>query len=112
MPYFIYILECSNGNYYTGYTTDIARRYQEHLEGSTKCKYTRSFPPKCIAAHWSIDTDLSQTLKIEYKIKQLSKTEKQRLINNPELFGDFLVPSPSSSLPSPACGRGAGGEGF
>ena len=37
MPYFIYILECSNGSYYTGYTTDMERRYQEHLDGTADC---------------------------------------------------------------------------
>ena len=77
--YFVYILECSNGNYYTGYTTDLERRYQEHLQGSAKCKYTRSFPPRRIAAHWRIDTDLSGILKIEAAIKRLSKIEKKRL---------------------------------
>jgi len=37
MPYYVYILECKNDRYYTGYTTDLERRYQEHVEGSPKC---------------------------------------------------------------------------
>lgn len=75
MDYFVYILECNNGSYYTGYTTDIERRYQEHLKGSTKCKYTRSFPPKHIAASWRVDS-LSEALKLEKKIKTLTKAQK------------------------------------
>ena len=48
--HYVYILECNNGALYTGYTTDIERRYQEHVEGSPKCKYTRSFGVKRLAA--------------------------------------------------------------
>lgn len=81
--YFIYLLECSNGRYYTGYTTDLERRYQEHLSGSAKCKYTRSFPPRRIAAYWRIEGDLSEVLAIEAAIKRLSKSEKCQLSENP-----------------------------
>lgn len=77
--YYVYMLECSNNSYYTGYTTDIDRRYQEHCAGSAKCKYTRSFPPKRLAACWQVD-DLSAALKLEKKIKALPKVEKQKLI--------------------------------
>lgn len=80
MLYYIYILECINGHYYTGYTTDIKRRYHEHQQGSAKCKYTRSFPPRKIAACWKMETSLSEVLKIEREIKALSKREKKALI--------------------------------
>lgn len=80
--YFIYILECSNGAYYTGYTTDMERRYQEHVEGTLKCKYTRAFPPKRIAACWKIKGNLSEILKLEHAIKKLSRQEKHHLILN------------------------------
>lgn len=86
MTYFIYILECKNGNYYIGYTTDIKRRYQEHQQGSAKCKYTRSFPPKRIAACWQINTSLSRILKIENALKKLTKPEKFRLTQEPLLL--------------------------
>lgn len=81
MIYFVYMLECQNGAYYVGYTTDIERRYQEHVKGSMKCKYTRSFPPKRIAACWKIDTDLAYVLRIEKKLKRLSRKEKLALID-------------------------------
>ncbi len=90
-PYFIYILECSNGAYYTGYTTDMERRYQEHLDGSDKCKYTRSFPPLRIAACWELPVDLSMVLKIEHAIKSLSKEDKKHLVSKPERFRDVLL---------------------
>ncbi len=91
MPYFIYILECSNGAYYTGYTTDIERRYQEHLDQSYRCKYTRSFPPRKLAAYWKLDTDLSTVLKIESTIKKMSKSNKQKLIQNPRSLSELIA---------------------
>ncbi|NNM58777.1 MAG: GIY-YIG nuclease family protein [Legionellales bacterium] len=83
MTYFIYILECVNGSYYTGYTTDMTRRYQEHVKGTSKCKYTRSFPPRQIAACWEFSVELSDILKIERFIKALSKKDKSAIIAEP-----------------------------
>lgn len=88
MAYVVYILECVNGSYYVGYTTDIKRRYQEHLEGSPKCKYTRSFPPKKIAATWEFD-NLSEAMSVEKKIKMLSRKEKVCLVENPDCMNGF-----------------------
>jgi len=82
--YYVYMLQCENGSYYTGYTTDIARRYQEHLDGTTKCKYTRSFKPVKIAQSWSTFDSKSEALKIERFIKKLSKNEKQKLVLCPD----------------------------
>jgi len=82
------MLECSNGHYYVGYTTDIKRRYREHQQGSSKCKYTRSFPPKRIVAYWAANS-LSQALKLECYLKKLSKEEKGHLtrLSQSEIFG-------------------------
>jgi putative endonuclease len=84
--YFVYMLECKNGSFYTGYTVDIKRRYQKHLDG-TACKYTRSFPPKSIAACWELKSDsASEAMKIEAAIKILSVVKKKELVSNPELL--------------------------
>lgn len=92
MAHFVYILECTNGHYYIGYTTDIKRRYQEHLSRSSKCKYTRSFPPKRLAACWKIKGSLSLALKIERVLKTLTKTDKQQFANYPKLL-TTLIPA-------------------
>jgi len=84
--YWIYILKCSNGNYYTGYTTDLHRRYQEHSSGTIKCKYTRSFKPVSIAQSWQFSGSRSEAMKIEKSIKKLSRAEKENLILNPSFF--------------------------
>lgn len=85
MHYWVYILHCNNGAYYTGYTTDLPRRYQEHLDGKGS-KYTRSFKPTSIAQSWKIVGDKSVAMKIENYIKKLSKKEKERLVLCPELL--------------------------
>ena len=84
--YYVYMIECANGAYYTGYTTDIERRYQEHCAGSLKCKYTRSFPPVKLAAYWEIDSGLSDVLKIEAFIKKLTKIKKRLIISDASLL--------------------------
>ena len=88
--YFVYILLCDNGSYYTGYTTDLTRRYQEHLEGTDKCKFTRSFKPLSIAQSWKIQGNKSTAMKAEKFIKTLSKAKKQQLILSPENLSDFF----------------------
>ena len=83
IPLYVYILLCDNGAYYTGYTTDLERRYQQHIDGTGKCKFTQSFKPVKIAQHWKIYGDKSIALKIEKFIKNLSKTEKEQIILYP-----------------------------
>ncbi|OGO94088.1 MAG: hypothetical protein A3F41_04880 [Coxiella sp. RIFCSPHIGHO2_12_FULL_44_14] len=90
MSYYLYLLECQNNAYYTGYTSNIERRYQEHVAGSLKCKYTRSFPPKRLAVCWKMELPLSEILKIECKIKRLSKQKKIELINHPHRLAYFF----------------------
>lgn len=77
--HYVYILQCSNDTYYTGYTTDVTRRYQEHVNKNDKCRYTRSFPPKKLVAFWCFD-DKSIALKEEVRIKKLSRSEKEKMI--------------------------------
>ena len=79
--YFVYMLLCENGAYYTGYTTDLKRRYAEHLAGTVKCKFTRSFKPIKIAQSWECESK-SAAMKLEHQIKQLSKKEKMELCTN------------------------------
>lgn len=88
--YYVYILLCENGALYTGFTTDLAKRYQAHLTGTGKCKYTRSFKPLKMVWHWSIGSDKKLALQLERKIKQLPKHEKERLIQSPEIVHQYI----------------------
>lgn len=89
MKYYLYILQCQNGALYTGITTDLERRYQEHVTGSAKCKYTRSFPPEAIAASWEL-ADKTLALKAEAKIKKMPREKKLVLIANPLLISKII----------------------
>lgn len=88
--YFLYILECNNGSFYTGYTTDLERRYAEHVSGSHKCKYTRAYPPRCLAASWEFECELSFILRLEACIKKLSRREKEVLLTNTQLLYELI----------------------
>lgn len=95
MHYWVYILNCENNTYYTGYTNNLARRYQEHVLGTAKCKYTRSFKPLNIAQCWKISESKSLAMQIERFIKKLSKGEKKQLLLDPgkltQLFGCAVI---------------------
>ena len=88
--YWVYILLCQNGAYYTGYTTDLSRRFEEHLAGTAKCKYTRSFKPIKIAQSWQVD-DSTTAKQLECFIKKLSKIQKEQLILSPELMFNYFI---------------------
>ena len=88
--YYVYIIECVNGSFYTGYTTDIKRRYREHTKG-IKCNYTKAFPPLRLLACWqTVSESKSPALKLECAIKKLSKARKIKLANNPIDLVDFF----------------------
>ena len=87
--YFLYILECKNGAYYTGITTDPKRRWSEHVTGKA-AKYTRAFPPKEMAALWEVGKSRSMAQQLEAKIKTLSRKEKTKLITEPMTANKFL----------------------
>jgi len=76
--FYIYILECADKTYYTGYTNDLDVRLKRHNEGLAS-KYTRSRLPVKIA--WSKRCkDKSAAMSMEAKIKQLTRKEKEKLV--------------------------------
>ncbi len=91
--FWVYILYCENNTYYTGITNDIKRRYQSHVDGTGKCKYTRSFKPVKIAQCWKITNGgKSEALKLEKFIKKLSRIAKDKLISNPSSLSENAIP--------------------
>jgi putative endonuclease len=87
--YWVYMLLCSNQHYYTGYTVDLVKRYQAHLNG-TGCKYTRSFKPLKLAQCWKINGEKAVAMKVERYIKKLPRVEKEKLISDPVLLADVF----------------------
>lgn len=78
--YFTYILLTEQNTLYCGYTDDVEKRFQAHLEGKG-AKYTRSHKPIKIIYQKEFETK-SDAMKEERRIKKLSRFEKLRLINN------------------------------
>ena len=77
MSHHVYIVECSDGSLYTGYTTDVERRVGEHNAGEG-AKYTRGRTPvEC--RHTERFASRGAALSREHEIKQLSRAEKERL---------------------------------
>ena len=75
---FVYIMQCSDGSYYTGYTTDIERRLQEHNQGLAS-KYTRGRRP-VICVYREEFASKSEALKRELFIKKMTRSQKEQLI--------------------------------
>ena len=82
--FYTYIIRCKNNTLYTGYTTDIIRRMNEHSRGINS-KYIRAKGFDKLEIFFESDSK-SQAMKLEYYIKKLSRSKKIWIINNPELF--------------------------
>lgn len=76
--YFVYILRCSDGSYYTGITTDLKRRVAEHNSGKG-ARYTKGrLPVRLIYSHICIGR--AEALREEASIKKMSKDQKYSMI--------------------------------
>jgi putative endonuclease len=99
MVFWVYILLCENGSYYTGYTNDLKARYRSHCNGRGRCRYTRSFRPVALAQCWKINGDRAFAMQTERRIKQYSHAEKTALILKPEsLSSDIRIQCVSEAL--------------
>lgn len=76
--HFVYILLTEKNTLYCGYTDDVERRFQAHIEGKG-AKYTRAFKPVKIVYTHEFETK-SEAMKEEKRIKSMSKSEKLKLI--------------------------------
>ena len=87
--YFVYMLLCRGGVYYTGLAADVEKRYRQHLSGKG-AKFTRSYPPEAIAAVWRCGGK-STAARVEYAIKKhLTHQQKAQLAAAPERLAELL----------------------
>jgi len=77
MPYYVYILLCKDGSYYTGYAKDVKRRVERHKKGQG-AKYTSIHEPEKVVYVEELESR-SKAMKRERQIKSLSHSQKQRL---------------------------------
>ena len=77
----VYIVECSDGTYYTGITTNVRRRILEHNYSLKSAKYTRSRRPVRLI-YEETATNRSRASKREHQIKKLKRSDKTLLIES------------------------------
>lgn len=79
--YFVYIIQCNDQTLYTGITTDLDRRINEHNNSKLGAKYTKVRRPVNLVYSKEF-IDRSEASKEESKIKKLSRQEKLDLLKN------------------------------
>lgn len=89
--YYTYMLRCEDNSLYTGMTTDLERRMEEHFGQGDKCaKYTMRHKPKKLEIAWESKNRVLAS-KLEFHIKKsLTKLQKEELIKNPDKLAEFL----------------------
>ncbi|MBE7712947.1 MAG: GIY-YIG nuclease family protein [Cyanobacteria bacterium SIG26] len=80
--HYVYLLLTERNTLYCGYTDNVERRFNAHIEGKG-AKYTKANKPIRIVFQKEFNTK-SEALKEEYRIKKLSRKEKLELIANPD----------------------------
>lgn len=70
----LYLLECENGSYYAGITTDLERRFAEHVFG-IGARYTRANPPGRVVAV-NAYPDRASASRAEAALKKLPRSKK------------------------------------
>lgn len=83
------MLRCADGTLYTGIAIDVSRRIKEHEEGKRGAKYLRGRGPLELVYQRAVG-DRSTATKLEYSVKQLSRTDKEDLQRLPSLIDELL----------------------
>lgn len=91
--WWLYLIECRNGHYYAGISTDVAARYAAHLAGKG-ARYTRANPPVRLVGSRAYP-DRSSAARAEAQIRKLKRDDKLRFIQN-----SFADCNPLSTLVS------------
>ena len=83
--YYTYMIRCADNSIYTGMTNNLEKRINEHINKSKKgAKYTKLHNAIKLETAWK-SKEKSLACKLEYQIKQLSKQQKEELINGEKI---------------------------
>ncbi len=86
--WYLYILKCRNGSFYTGITKDIKKRIDEHESGKGS-KYLRGKGPLSLVFSVEVESK-SMALKYEMEVKKISRKDKINLILSPLTFNNVI----------------------
>lgn len=78
--YYVYILKCSDNSYYTGFTSNLTQRIEDHSNGKYKDSYTFARRAIVLVYHCEF-TDPNMGIAAEKQIKKWSRAKKEALIN-------------------------------
>ena len=81
--WYLYLIECDDGSLYTGITTDVERRYAQHVAGKG-ARYTRMKKPVRLVGFRECKSR-SEALKAELALKKLPSTQKHASLIAPQL---------------------------
>lgn len=79
--YYVYILKCSDGSYYTGITNDVERRFAEHQNGEVEGSYTHTRRPVELV-YYDYFHNVNNAIAFEKQVKGWSRKKKEALINS------------------------------
>lgn len=80
---YVYLLRCRDDSLYCGWTLDIEKRLAAHATGKAS-RYTSRRLPVALAAAWEMETP-SAARRMEWRIKQLTRTQKLALVGGAAL---------------------------
>ena len=86
-PYSLYMLQCSDGTYYTGIAKDVEKRIIEHNSSPTGAKYTRNRRPVTLV-YEERHTSKSAALKREIAVKKMTRIKKEKLVKSRFIDGE------------------------
>ncbi len=87
--YSVYIIRCGDDTYYTGIAADVTRRVAEHENSQRGAKYLKGRGPLTLVYAETVG-NRSAASRIEYRIKQLQRTDKEALINGHTSLRDLV----------------------
>lgn len=90
--WYLYLVRCDDGSLYTGISTDVARRFEAHAQ-NRGARRLRGRGPLQLVYSEAVG-DRRQALRLEYRVKRLSKAEKERLVRG-ELSLPDINPQPA-----------------
>lgn len=97
-PWFLYLIRTPDNSLYTGITTDVVRRFGQHQNGKgAKALRGKGELSLVFSAHVG---ERSLALRVEYRIKQLTKRQKERLVTGDGSFEALLESLQTSTAKS------------
>lgn len=91
---YTYIVRCSDGSLYTGWTNDLEKRIKDHNEGRG-AKYTKARRPVVLAYYEEFATK-EEAMRREWEIKQLTRAEKLKILEKQDFPFDINKKSPAA----------------